>query len=60
MKLFVHSTEFSMKITQKSLIFSLFWRLFVVTGIIYEVFIFDIISVRFPIIRHSLTEFKVI
>ena len=49
-----------MKITQKSLIFSLFWRLFVVTGIIYEVFIFDIISVRFPIIRHSLTEFKVI
>jgi hypothetical protein len=43
----VYNTEISLKVTQESVTFWVFCRLFVIVGIIYVMFILDIISIRF-------------
>jgi hypothetical protein len=57
MKLNVYNTEFALKVPQESLTYFTYLET-VITGIIFAVFIYDIISLFFPILRHSLPKVK--
>ena len=51
MKLNVYNTEFALKVPQESLIFLTYLETVCNYGIIFAAFIFDIVSVTFPILR---------
>jgi len=58
MELNVYNPNFSLKLTQVSVLLRLVLRLFVIMDIIYAMFILDIIRFRCSFRRHKLSKIK--